>query len=327
VTVSTDWAWRGLQTIILENRYLKVTILPELGGKIWSIVSKAHDQEMLWHNPRVIPRPAHHGATYDNWFAGGWDEVFPNDFPVEIDGEAWPDHGEVWSAPAEWHVARGESEASVTLEHRGIVLPTRFRKRVSLVPDGAGIRIDYTIANEGASPISVHWKTHPALPLGDGARLHLPVGRVVDEPAFGAVFAQPEFAWPHAPLVDGTTRDLSVLPEPGRGGADFYYGATLSAGYAAVSWPRRGLAFGLAFDPGVLDAVWVFSSHGGWRGLDTVIIEPCTGYRADLLSAVAQGTARTLASGEILDTTITAAVLGGDAALDRWIAQASRRTR
>src|SRR6187549_2014224 len=97
VRFASNWTWRGLRTLILENRQLRVTVLPDLGGKIWSILHKPSDREMLWHNPRVPPRLAYHGATYDNWFCGGWDEVFPNDFPVEIDGEASPDHGELWS--------------------------------------------------------------------------------------------------------------------------------------------------------------------------------------------------------------------------------------
>src|SRR5680860_1402593 len=102
VRFSDAWQLYGLQTLVLENRLLRITVLPELGGKIWSIVSKPHDWEMLWRHPRMTPRPAHYGATYDNWFCGGWDEVFPNDCPVDIAGEPYPDHGEIWSLPANW---------------------------------------------------------------------------------------------------------------------------------------------------------------------------------------------------------------------------------
>ena len=126
---TADWTFRGLRALILENRHLLVTVLPDLGGKIWSILHKPTDREMLWHNPRVPPRLAPHGATYDNWFCGGWDEVFPNDFPVEIDGEAWPDHGELWSTAVTWELLeRTDATVSVALEANGIVLPTSFRK-------------------------------------------------------------------------------------------------------------------------------------------------------------------------------------------------------
>ena len=50
------WSLRGIPAVLLEGRYLRVTVLPELGGKIYSIVSKADDTELLWHNPRLDPR-------------------------------------------------------------------------------------------------------------------------------------------------------------------------------------------------------------------------------------------------------------------------------
>jgi hypothetical protein len=44
----------------------------------------------------------------------------------------------------------------------------------------------------------------------------------------------------------------------------------------------------------MLSSVWVFGSYGGWRDLSVVILEPCTGYPAQLDQAIAQGTVRTL---------------------------------
>ncbi|MEJ7902008.1 MAG: DUF5107 domain-containing protein, partial [Thermomicrobiales bacterium] len=67
VHFSDAWTLHGLQALVIENSRLRVTVLPELGGKIWSIVSKPHDREMLWHHPRMTPRRAPYGATYDDW--------------------------------------------------------------------------------------------------------------------------------------------------------------------------------------------------------------------------------------------------------------------
>ena len=318
---TSDWTWRGLQTLILENRHVRVTVLPGLGGKIWSILHKPTDREMLWHNARVPPRPAPYGATYDNWFCGGWDEVFPNDFPVEIDGEAWPDHGEVWALAADWTVVTHTDDViSVALEHRGVVNPVRFRKVLTLRRDEPVLHVAYEIANEGSAPFRFHWKSHPALPLGPGARLHLPARRVIDEPGFGEVFAETEFAWPLAPRADGTTRDLRHAVAPGSGEVQFWYGVDLTAGQAAISYPDEGIGFGLRFDPSALTSVWVFSTAGGWRGLETVILEPCTGHHADLTTALAQGTHHTLAPGTALATTIDAHILAGTDAIAAFTA-------
>ncbi|HYH12831.1 MAG TPA: DUF4432 family protein, partial [Thermomicrobiales bacterium] len=241
VRFSDAWHLHGFQVLTLENRYLRVVVLPELGGKIWSIVSKPHDREMLWHHPRMPLRPVHYGATYDDWFVGGWDEIFPNDYPVTVDGETYPDHGEVWSLPARWQIVeRTPNAVSVLIESRGIALDTRLRKIVTLRRDEAQLRVRYEITNESHEQLQAHWKLHPALPLRPGARLHLPAGRVLVDPDFREGFAADAWAWPHAPMADGTTRDMRELPGPVSGGAWFFYGLDLTDGSCAVSYPEEG---------------------------------------------------------------------------------------
>jgi len=321
VGFSDAWTLYGLQALVLENARLRVTVLPQLGGKIWSIVSKAHDREMLWHHPRMTPRRAPYGATYDNWFCGGWDEVFPNDFPVEIDGEAYPDHGEVWSLPARWHVVESTDEAiSVALEHQGIALPTRFRKVLTLRRDEPKLHLAYEIANEGAAPLDVHWKSHPALPVAAGARLHMPIGRVIDDQDFGEVFAERDFAWPVVRRADGSTLDLREVPDPDSGTSQFYYGVELTAGSAAIEYPAEGIGFGLTFDSAVLTSVWVFGTYGGWRGLNTVILEPCTGYPADLAAAIGNRSVLVLEPHSSMSTELTASVIDGEAEVAAFVA-------
>lgn len=312
MTVRFSDAWRvnGLQALILENRLVKVTVLPELGGKIWSIILKRHDREMLWHHPRMPPRHAHYDATYDNWFSGGWDEVFPNDYPVTIDGEPYPDHGEVWSLPMTWQVLEATDETvTVTLEHRGIAISTRFRKTLTLRNGEPNLRLRYDIANESHQLLKAHWKMHPALPLSTGACLHLPVKRVIVDESFSEAFDEPSFAWPHAALPGGGTRDMRFLPEPDAGGTYFFYGIDLDAGYCAVSYPEEQVGFGLSFDPEVLTSVWIFGTFGGWHNLSTIILEPCTGYPARLDEAIQQGAVLSLEPESMLSTTVVASVL------------------
>ena len=54
--VCTDWSYRGLDTVVLENRMLRVVILPQAGGKIWQITYKPLDADLLWNNPRISSR-------------------------------------------------------------------------------------------------------------------------------------------------------------------------------------------------------------------------------------------------------------------------------
>src|ERR1051326_6019246 len=95
--VSTDWSYCGLRTVVLENRMLRLVILPEAGGKIWQITYKPHDADLLWNNPRISPAKLPLNSRYDDVWSGGWDELFPNDEASVIEGEGYPEIGELWT--------------------------------------------------------------------------------------------------------------------------------------------------------------------------------------------------------------------------------------
>src|SRR5919199_616506 len=106
VRVSTDWKFRDIDTVILENDLLRVVIMPDLGAKIWQLTYKPKGKDLLWHNPRLKPRKLPFHSIYDDTFFGGWDELYPNDTPEELNGEAEPDHGEIWTLPWEYAIEK-----------------------------------------------------------------------------------------------------------------------------------------------------------------------------------------------------------------------------
>lgn len=311
-TVDTNWTYRGFRAVTLENRHLRAVFLPELGGKLWSLVDKAADRELLWHNPRLPPRPAHFGAAYDDWFCGGWDELFPNDAPTAVAGEPYPDHGELWSMPFEWAADEQGGAASLRLWRAGVVTNTRVERRITLGADDSLLRIAYTIRNGGPRPLDYLWKLHPALSVGPASRIDLPAGRVLVDEGFRGRLGVEAFQWPRAGGVD-----VRQVPPPEADACDFYYAVELDAGWCALTDTAARSGFGLAFDPAVFRSVWVFGAYGGWRGLYTAILEPCTGYPYRLEDAVAQGTASRLAPGETLETEVAAVLYRGLEAVTR----------
>ncbi len=66
---------RSYQAIVLENGFVSVTILPELGGRIYSWVDKATGRHLLYENPVVKPTT----WGYRGWWlaAGGIEWAFP----------------------------------------------------------------------------------------------------------------------------------------------------------------------------------------------------------------------------------------------------------
>ena len=112
VRLTTGGAIHGLDAVTLENDIIRITVLPQLGGRIWSLIHLPTSRELLWQNQYLPPAVAEYGAGYDSGWAGGWDEVFPSDAPAEIDGVAYPDHGEIWSVPADLDGHRGLNRTS-----------------------------------------------------------------------------------------------------------------------------------------------------------------------------------------------------------------------
>lgn len=313
ITVDTNWTYHGFRAVVLENRYLRAVVLPELGAKVWSLVDKQADREVLWHNPRMPPRPVHFGATYDDWFCGGWDELFPNDAPVAANGDVYPDHGEIWSMPFAWDVAAEGAQVELRMRRSGIVSSTQIEKRITLRADEPYLRFGHRIANEGPRPLDFLWKLHPALRVTPASRIDMPARRVLLDEGFRDRLgpATAEFTWPHAAGPDGATIDMRQVPPYESATCDFYYAVDIDAGWCSLTDTAAEAGFGMAFDPAVFRTVWVFGAYGGWRGLYTTILEPCTGYPYRLDDAIAQGTASRLAPGAALETELTAVLYQG----------------
>ncbi len=56
--------------------------------------------------------------------------------------------------------------------------------------------------------------------------------------------------------------------------------------------------------------VWFFLTYGGWRGLYTAVIEPCTNMPKDLAEAARLGQSARLEPGEEFSTTVSVALTG-----------------
>ncbi len=77
---------RQYHAVFLENPYLRVMVLPELGGRVWSLYDKIGERECL-HQPPSI-KPALIGLT-GAWIAGGIEFNFPI-------GHRYTTHQPVW---------------------------------------------------------------------------------------------------------------------------------------------------------------------------------------------------------------------------------------
>jgi galactose mutarotase-like enzyme len=295
----------GLQSIVLENRTLRIVVLPEPGAKIWQIVYKPLNVEFLWHNPEVRPSSHPPHTPYDDVWSGGWDELFPNDEACQIDGRSLPDHGELWNA--QWEARPFQSNDSVGVHLRLITPISNFlvERTILLRPQRAHFEIEYRFTNQGSKTLPFLWKLHPAFSVSASHRLDFPPMSVVREPDFPGTLgdAPPVFQWPHARLGE-TTLDLRRVPDPSSRAVHFFYGTGITEGWCGVTNRVNGLGCALRFDPKVFSSCWLFASHGGWRDLNVAVLEPATGYPFQMQSMIENRSAMYLAPGATLVTSV-----------------------
>lgn len=115
---------RSYKALVLENDYVAVTILPELGGRIYRWVDKISGRRLLYENPVI--KPTEWG--YRGWWlaAGGIEWAFP----VE-------EHGLNEWRPWAYSISKTDSAASIT---------------VSDTEDRTGMDVGVTISLDSTSP-------------------------------------------------------------------------------------------------------------------------------------------------------------------------------
>jgi hypothetical protein len=96
---------RTFRAYVIENRYLKVTLVPEFGGRILSIIYKPTGHEQLYRAQVGVPYGMTGGTFYYDWMM-----VLGGIFPTFPDAE----HGKTWLKPWDFKVVR-ESAGEVTV--------------------------------------------------------------------------------------------------------------------------------------------------------------------------------------------------------------------
>ena len=312
LTFSTSKTARELQTILLENRCLRVAVLPEAGGRIWQITYKPLDVDLLWNNPDVPAACQPMYASYDDAWSGGWDELFPNDEAADLQGLLLPDHGELWTG--KWQATPVENEGAVGLHLRTYTPITNFlaEKTLLLRPRSATLEVTYRLTNEGPGPMPFLFKLHPAFAVSSRHRIDFPPMAIRLEPEFTGTLdgAPPIFPWPYA-SVKGATVDLRQIPDVSSKAVHFFYGTGFASGWCGITNQANQLATALRFDPEVFSSCWLFASHGGWRDLNVAVLEPATGYPFRINSMIDEGRAHILGPGKTLETKVLFSVQEG----------------
>jgi hypothetical protein len=143
--------------VVLENDYLRLTFLPEVGGRLYSAVIKATGQEIFYHNPVI--KPSRYGGLQppeSNWWlaTGGMEWAYPTQ-----------EHGYRWGVPWSYQVDLSESGATITLSDTG---PERVgaQVQVTLPADSPVFTVAPSLINGTGQSVPVQFWLNAALTLG-----------------------------------------------------------------------------------------------------------------------------------------------------------------
>jgi len=300
-------------SVVIENSFIRAVIIPELGGRIWELEDLKRRKQWIWHREDVPLKALSLGSEYDDVWAGGWEELFPNDSPGKFEGRDLPDHGEWWTM--NWHATIIETDgekAVVRLSANSTVIKAACVKEISLADNASELSIKYSIKSEEHQPFHFLFKQHLALNITRDSRLWLPGGHVrAVDPSFSTILSNRggSYEWPFAGDRDNPV-DLSVIPPPSSKDKEFLYVWNLPQAWCGIKNLSNNASLKMNFNSLQLPFVWLFLSYGGWRNLYTAVLEPCTNMPKDLSEASQLDQSARLDPGQEFKTAVSVS-LGG----------------
>lgn len=144
----------------LENEYMKVMVLPELGGRIQRAYDKTNGYDFVYYN-HVI-KPALVGLT-GPWISGG----------IEFN---WPQHHRPTTfLPVDYEIQENEDgSASVLCHDVDQMYGTKGLMRFTVYPGKAYIEIKGQLYNRTPLPQTFLWWANPAVPVNDNTQSIFP---------------------------------------------------------------------------------------------------------------------------------------------------------
>ncbi|NOJ47448.1 DUF5107 domain-containing protein [Bradyrhizobium archetypum] len=166
---------RTFKTYVLENRYLKATLVPEFGGRILSIIYKPTGHEQLYRTEIGVPYGMEAGVFYYDWLM-----VYGGIFPTFPD----PEHGKTWLKPWNFRVeeeSAGEVTVSMSLkdDFAYSAAPSQFLKGatgieatyyVTLKADRAALDTRVVLRNPRDKTVDYEYWTCTTLAPGSDAK-------------------------------------------------------------------------------------------------------------------------------------------------------------
>jgi hypothetical protein len=272
--------YQGFSAVEIETDLLKVIVLPELGGKIISVLNKKSGFDFAFINPftGVVKYP--YDVEYLTSDCGIGDLLpsigvgYYTDIPWK--GIPLPDKGEIWTQPLETTLL------STGLEQKtyGVRFPYHFARKLEVCKNV--VTLDYTLENLCPFDLKYLWSLQPHLRISGKMEIV-----VSGTPSFyvdwskNYAFETQErlYDWPIArPKNRNKEIDFSRI-ETMTGDAEKLYLTGFDQGSVSLLYKDEGEKVTFKFDPSVIPNCGLWINKEGWpvEGNSTrlVAIQPC----------------------------------------------------
>ena len=195
--VAHDW-----RAVYLENEYLKCSVLPDIGGHLYTCVDKLSGQPMFYANPSI--KKANIG------YRGAW-AAFGIEFNFPVS------HNWVSMSPVRFSFARhADGSASVWVGNIDRVYGMEWTVELRLAPGSTVLEEHVTLNNRSDVRHRFYWWNNAGVEVKDDSRICYPM-RYTASHGFTEVDT-----WP----VDSSGKDLSVIRNQTSGPVSrFVYGS------------------------------------------------------------------------------------------------------
>jgi hypothetical protein len=249
----------NFRALVLQNSFLKATFLPELGGRLVSLVDQKLDRELLFFNPVFQPANL---AIRNAWFAGGIE------WNVAQYGHTFHTCSPVFAARI--NGLQGEPGLRLYDFERC----KRLYWQIDFyLPEDSRLLLAYTrVINPNQTPSSMYWWTNTAVPEEPGKRVLAPANNAIyhEKKAFG---------WsslPNLPSIDGADGTYSLnFPFAN----EFFFQCDAASMPWEAALDRDGYGFFEASTPRLrYRKLFCWGSHAGGRHWQEYLTQPGMAY-------------------------------------------------
>jgi hypothetical protein len=261
-----------MKSIVIESENIKLSIIPDIGFKVASIIYKPKQKEFLFQPTLGKYDIPSYGDDFEKYDTSGMDEMLPTidrcTYPIgKFKGRELPDHGDLWSVP--WYVSIIDNKVIGSVNLRS--LPLQFIKTISFENPNT-IRMDYKVKNLSSENIYYLWALHGLNVFNDHTKFTFS-----DEMKDVLNVANED---------DLSLMDLKYLKNYGdKNFHKYYFTNEIKNGVVGLDYTDERIKYTISYNPIINPYLGVWITKGGFKDEYNCALEPSNGFYDNLNNA------------------------------------------